>query len=60
MKRACRVCKKLTSEKKCPVCGSTEFESNWKGLVIVFDPDNSEIAKKIGVKLPGEYALKLR
>ena len=59
-KKACKNCKLLTTKKKCPSCGSDDLVGNWKGLVIIFDPENSKIAKKMEITTPGEYALKLR
>lgn len=59
--KACRQCKALVplDEKKCPVCGSTAFTKLWMGYVIVIDPERSEIAKKIGAKVPWTYAIRL-
>ena len=58
MKRlyACRNCKRFTTEKVCPYCGSTDLSTSWKGLAIILDAE-SEIAKEIGAKEPGKYAL---
>jgi len=53
----CRECRRFTTEKKCPVCGSTNLSASWKGLVIIADPTDSEIAKILGVETPGKYAL---
>jgi RNA polymerase subunit RPABC4/transcription elongation factor Spt4 len=33
---------------------------DWSGYVVIIDPEKSQIAKRLGVKLPGEYALKVR
>ena len=53
---ACRNCRRLTTEKVCPYCGSTNLTPSWKGMAIIIDPE-SEIAKEMGVKEPGKYAL---
>ncbi len=53
----CRECRRFTMEKKCPVDGSTNLSASWKGLVIINDPTDSEIAKLLGVTVPGKYAL---
>ena len=45
---------------KCPNDHSEKFTDNWKGRLIVLDPNNSEIAKKIGITVKGEYAIKIR
>jgi DNA-directed RNA polymerase subunit E" len=72
--RACRKCRKIIEEddvkteadkkkrsviKECPVCQSQIFTTFWKGYVLVIDPEKSEVAKSMDVKLPGRYALRL-
>jgi len=58
--KACKNCRRIIDKGNvCPVCKSTDLTTNWKGFVIVIDPTNSEIAKKLGIKLPGKYALRL-
>jgi DNA-directed RNA polymerase subunit E" len=44
----------------CPNCKSTDLSDDWTGLVIVIDSENSEIAKKMGIKIPGRYAIRVR
>ncbi len=58
MKRlqACRRCKRITTEKVCPYCGSTDLTTSWKGSLIILDPD-SEIAKMLEIKEKGRYAI---
>jgi len=59
-KKACRNCKYLIEEgKECPNCGSTSFTTFWQGSTIIINPEQSEIAKKMGIKKKGEYALRL-
>ncbi len=57
--RACKKCHKLTEEEKCALCASSTSQY-WSGYLAVIDPDKSEIAKKMNIKVPGEYALKVR
>ena len=58
--KACKNCKRIIEKGTvCPVCHSTDLTSNWKGFVVVIDSENSEIAKKLGVTIPGKYALRL-
>ncbi len=63
---ACRKCKTIfqVREKerqiKCPNCGSTDVSDDWSGLIIIFDPENSIVAQKLGIKKPGRYAIKVR
>ena len=58
--RACRICNRIHEKDKCPKCGSKESTENFKGRIIVFDPEKSEIAKKIGIKEKGNFAIKTR
>ena len=44
----------------CPLCKGSNFTESWKGRIIVTDPNNSEIAKKLGITAKGEYAIKVR
>ncbi len=59
--KACIRCKALLSQdtQKCPICGSVEFTNEWSGMVIVVDPEKSDVAKLLGIKTPGRYALKV-
>lgn len=60
MKKVCKKCKVFVKDSTCPECGGTAFTETWKGRIIVFKADDSEIAKKIGIKKPGLYAIKTR
>jgi DNA-directed RNA polymerase subunit E" len=44
----------------CPNCKGTTLTDDFSGLLIVFDSERSEIAKKAGITKPGKYALKVR
>jgi len=44
----------------CTVCGSGNLSTDWAGYLVIIDPERSEIAKKMNIKLPGKYALKVR
>ncbi len=58
--KACRNCRKIIEKgKECPVCGGTSFTTFWRGYVLILDPENSEIAKKMGITAPGKYALRV-
>ena len=37
----------------CPNCKQTIFSDDWTGLVVVIDPANSEVARLMGIKVPG-------
>lgn len=56
---ACRKCRMLTTEKVCPNCGSSELSNEWSGLVIVINPERSQVAKTLTILKPGRYALKV-
>ncbi len=55
--QACRNCRTLTYEKICPKCKSTNLSISWKGLVIILNPEKSEIAKALNISEEGEYAI---
>jgi len=56
---ACLRCKYITREDTCPICGFDTSE-NVRGLLIVLDPHNSEVAKKAGIDIKGKYALSVK
>ncbi|HVP26618.1 MAG TPA: transcription elongation factor subunit Spt4 [Candidatus Bathyarchaeia archaeon] len=58
--KACTNCHSLTKENICPKCRSPSLSDDFGGLLIVFDPENSAIAKSMGIKEKGRYALKVR
>ncbi len=57
--KACKKCRYLTTEKKCPICGG-ETTKEWQGYLVVIDYKRSEIARKMGITINGKYALKVR
>jgi DNA-directed RNA polymerase subunit E" len=59
--KACKICKTISlGEDKCPNCGSKELIEGFKGRIVVLRPEHSEIAKKINLETPGEFAIKTR
>jgi len=63
MVKACRNCQFIITEKnenRCPNCNSTDLSDDHSGVVIIIDPEKSEIAKKLNVSKPGQYALRVR
>jgi DNA-directed RNA polymerase subunit E" len=57
--KVCKHCKIFVEGGQCPLCKGTNFSSSIKGRIIVIDPVNSEIAKKMGITAKGEYAIKV-
>ena len=59
MKRACKICRRIIIQGNiCPSCKSSDTTSSFQGIVTVFDIE-SEIAKKLDIKEPGKYAMKV-
>jgi len=58
--KACKICKRIYEGDKCPECGSQEYTEDFKGRVMIFNSEKSEIAQKLKVKKPGLYAIKTR
>jgi len=58
--KACKNCRFVSSGPVCPNCKSNNLSEDWSGLVIIMDPTNSEVAKKMGIKNAGRYALRVR
>jgi len=59
-KKVCKKCKIFVSGNECPICKGNQFSTNWQGRINILDVENSDIAKKIGIKVNGEYAIKVR
>ncbi len=61
--KACRRCRTINHDRnnpRCVECNSTDLTSEFSGVVYIVDPENSEIAKKLQIDTPGEYALRVR
>ena len=56
---ACKECKNLSSGKVCPICHSTDLTTDWSGLIVLSDPDKSQVAKQLEFTKPGRYAIKV-
>ncbi|MFA5141383.1 MAG: transcription elongation factor subunit Spt4 [Candidatus Woesearchaeota archaeon] len=59
-KKICKTCKLFVDGDKCPICNNSNFASAFNGRMYILDPNRSEIAKKIGIKAKGEYAIKIK
>jgi DNA-directed RNA polymerase subunit E" len=58
--KACPICHLITRENTCPKCKTSSLSEDFSGLVIMFDPEGSTIAKAMNIKEKGRYALKVR
>lgn len=59
--KACKKCKIIVEKgSKCPICKSKDLSTSYKGEIIIFDPNNSKIAKEINAKTPGTYAIRVK
>ncbi len=56
--RACRNCRAITTEERCPICGG-ETTDQWQGYVFILNKDKSRIAQEMGAD-NGEFALRVR
>tara|TARA_Y100000310_G_C20667789_1_gene808573 strand:+ start:255 stop:434 length:180 start_codon:yes stop_codon:yes gene_type:complete len=57
--KACKNCRAINDGSKCWNCGSTNFANSFKGKVVILDAEHSQIAKKMSILKPGEYAVKV-
>lgn len=60
VEKACKVCRFVSKGPKCPACGGTKLTDRWSGLILIVNPDKSEIARRLGIKVPGRYAAKIK
>lgn len=57
--KACKTCKIIVNDDTCPNC-NTPTTQYWTGYFGVLNTEKSEIAKRIDIKVGGQYALKVR
>ena len=55
--KVCKHCKRFVLEEKCPACNTKDFTKTWKGVIVINDPKDSEIAQLLNITAPGKYAL---
>lgn len=58
--KACKNCRYISNGPICPNCKSTNLSDDWSGLVVIVDPSMSEVAKRMGIKAAGRYAVRVR
>ncbi|MBW2989010.1 DNA-directed RNA polymerase subunit E'' [Candidatus Woesearchaeota archaeon] len=59
-RKVCKKCKLFVEGNECPICKGSQFSSSWQGRLNILDANKSVIADKIGIKVKGEYAIKVR
>ena len=58
--KACKTCRRIVTGQICPVCKTYTLSTDYEGLVIINDPEHSQIAAKLNITEKGKYALKVR
>lgn len=58
--KACRECRLLSVGSVCPDCKTASLSDDYSGLVIIFDPEHSQIAQAMKIKKKGRYASRVR
>ncbi len=56
----CRECHRVIDGEACAICGGGTLSTDWAGYLIIIKPDESEVARRMNIKLAGRYALKVR
>jgi DNA-directed RNA polymerase subunit E" len=59
--KACSECHRLVEDaQECPIDKNNDLRSNWSGIAVVYDVEDSEIADRLEITTPGRYAIKVR
>lgn len=59
--KACKQCNRIVEDStECPVCKNNDLSDSWSGTVMIYDPEDSEIAEQLEIKTPGKYAIRTR
>lgn len=58
---ACGECNRILDDGvgQCHHCPNAPVTTDWQGFVVILHPNRSEIAKRLNVSTPGNYALKV-
>lgn len=61
MTTACKNCRYIveTKEKVCPKCQG-ELSEKYAGMIVVLDPEHSEVAKLVELNVKGKYAIRVK
>lgn len=58
--KACRTDRLIIAQgDTCPLCGKSNLTNKWSGYIVMLNAEKSELAKKLGLKVNGSYALHL-
>jgi len=57
--KVCKKCRIFVEDDVCPICNETNLTETWKGKVIIVNPEQSEIAKKLKITKEGAFAIKI-
>lgn len=58
--KACVNCKMVYEGQKCPNCGESLATEGFEGRIFVFNAEESEAAKNMGIEKNGEFAIKTK
>ncbi|MGD8566188.1 MAG: transcription elongation factor subunit Spt4 [Candidatus Bathyarchaeota archaeon] len=58
--KACSTCHLITTGNICPKCKTSTLSDDFSGLIIVFNAEDSTLAKTLKIIEKGRYAIKVR
>ena len=56
---ACRKCRAITIGKVCSICKSSDLTRDWSGIILIVQPENSQVAKTLEITQKVKYSLKV-
>ncbi len=60
MEYACRNDRLIIAQGNvCPLCSQSNLTTKWSGQVVILNVEKSEVAKKLGIKVNGTYAINI-
>jgi len=57
--KVCKHCRAIYEGSTCTQCGSQDSAENFKGKMVILNPEKSEIAKNVKISKKGAYAVKV-
>jgi len=59
--KACKNCNRIVEyAQECPVCKNNDLSNSWSGTVVIYDPEDSKIAERLEIGIPGKYAIRVK